>query len=219
MTRRDYTYIDDIDPGRARRRWNTTDAPFDIFNLGESDDDAACRDLITLIEQRARHARPRVRYRLPERNPATCRCTCADISKARRAAGLPAHGRRLHGGHPALRGVVSAHAGQRRRPPPLEAMSFPMSAPRKLLADDVVETFAIGSCAWGASIPRATRGRRRPARARMRGAAWRSVLAHRRRARRNCSESFARAAPTRWGVFPATGPASRSCFCVRTWTR
>ena len=81
-TRRDYTYVDDIIQGVVAALHHEG-APFDIFNLGESET-TALRDLIALIEnslgQKARI------NRLPDQ-PGDVPLTCADISKARRLLG------------------------------------------------------------------------------------------------------------------------------------
>ena len=79
LTRRDYTYIDDIIQG-VLGALEYDGAPFDIFNLGESAT-TPLRDLIALIEKSlGRTARIN---RLPEQ-PGDVPLTCADISKARR---------------------------------------------------------------------------------------------------------------------------------------
>ena len=82
QTRRDYTYIDDIIQG-VLGALEYDGAPFDIFNLGESDT-TPLRELISLIEKSlGRTARIN---RLPEQ-PGDVPLTCADISKARRLLG------------------------------------------------------------------------------------------------------------------------------------
>lgn len=79
LTRRDYTYIDDIIQG-VLGALDFDGAPFDIFNLGESAT-TPLHELIALIEKSlGRTARVN---RLPEQ-PGDVPLTCADISKARR---------------------------------------------------------------------------------------------------------------------------------------
>jgi UDP-glucuronate 4-epimerase len=81
-TRRDYTYIDDIIDGvMAALRY--AGAPFDIFNLGESDT-IQLKDLIAAIE--AALGKKAKINQLPEQ-PGDVPLTCADISKARRLLG------------------------------------------------------------------------------------------------------------------------------------
>jgi UDP-glucuronate 4-epimerase len=81
-TRRDYTYIDDIIDGvMAALRYDG--APFDIFNLGESDT-IQLKDLIAAIE--AAVGKKAKINQLPEQ-PGDVPLTCADISKARRLLG------------------------------------------------------------------------------------------------------------------------------------
>ena len=82
LTRRDYTYVDDIVQG-VLGALGYDGAPFDIFNLGESAT-TPLRDLIALVETSlGRTARIN---RLPEQ-PGDVPLTCADISKARRLLG------------------------------------------------------------------------------------------------------------------------------------
>lgn len=81
-TRRDYTYIDDIIDGTmAALKYDG--APFDIFNLGESET-IQLKDLIVGIEK-ALGKKAKVN-RLPEQ-PGDVPLTCADISKARKLLG------------------------------------------------------------------------------------------------------------------------------------
>ena len=82
LTRRDYTYIDDIIQG-VLGAMDYDGAGFDIFNLGESAT-TPLRELIALIEKAlGRTARIN---RLPEQ-PGDVPLTCADVSKARRLLG------------------------------------------------------------------------------------------------------------------------------------
>ena len=81
-TRRDYTYIDDILQG-VLGALGYEGAPFDIFNLGESET-TRLRDLIALLEGAL--GRRAIVERLPEQ-PGDVPLTCADISKARRLLG------------------------------------------------------------------------------------------------------------------------------------
>ena len=81
-TRRDYTYIDDIIDGTLAAL-EYDGAPFDIFNLGESET-IPLKDLITAIEQ-ALGKKAQIN-RLPEQ-PGDVPLTCADISKARKLLG------------------------------------------------------------------------------------------------------------------------------------
>ena len=81
-TRRDYTYIDDIIDGTvAALKYNG--APFDIFNLGESDT-IELKDVISAIEKAL--AKKAKINPLPEQ-PGDVPLTCADISKARELLG------------------------------------------------------------------------------------------------------------------------------------
>ena len=81
-TRRDYTYIDDIIDGTVAAL-NYNGAPFDIFNLGESET-IPLKDLIAEIEKAVgKKAKIKV---LPEQ-PGDVPLTCADISKARKSLG------------------------------------------------------------------------------------------------------------------------------------
>ena len=78
-TRRDYTYIDDIIDGTvAALKYDG--APFDIFNLGESET-IQLKDLIAAIEK-ALGKKAKINQ-LPEQ-PGDVPLTCADISKARK---------------------------------------------------------------------------------------------------------------------------------------
>jgi len=82
MTRRDYTYIDDIVQGTmAALKYDGP--PFDIFNLGESET-IQLRDLIAAIET-ALGKKAKINQ-LPEQ-PGDVPLTCADISKAQRLLG------------------------------------------------------------------------------------------------------------------------------------
>src|SRR5262249_38976518 len=81
-TRRDYTYIDDIIQG-VIASLGYEGAPFDIFNLGESET-IQLSDLISAIEQ-VLGRKAKVNH-LPEQ-PGDVPLTCADISKARRLLG------------------------------------------------------------------------------------------------------------------------------------
>jgi UDP-glucuronate 4-epimerase len=81
-TRRDYTYIDDIIQG-VIASLGYEGAPFDIFNLGESET-IQLSDLISAIEQ-VLGRKAKINY-LPEQ-PGDVPLTCADISKARRLLG------------------------------------------------------------------------------------------------------------------------------------
>jgi UDP-glucuronate 4-epimerase len=78
-TRRDYTYIDDIIQG-VMASLGYEGAPFDIFNLGESET-IRLADLITAIEETLGR-KAKINY-LPEQ-AGDVPLTCADISKARR---------------------------------------------------------------------------------------------------------------------------------------
>jgi len=78
-TRRDYTYIDDIIQG-VMASLGYEGAPFDIFNLGESET-ILLADLITAIEETLGR-KAKINY-LPEQ-AGDVPLTCADISKARR---------------------------------------------------------------------------------------------------------------------------------------
>ena len=81
-TRRDYTYIDDIIGGTlAALKYDA--APFDIFNLGESET-IQLKDLIAAIEN-ALGKKAKINQ-LPEQ-PGDVPLTCADISKARKLLG------------------------------------------------------------------------------------------------------------------------------------
>jgi len=81
-TRRDYTYIDDIIDGTmAALKYDG--APFDIFNLGESET-IELKDLIAAIEK-ALGKKAKINQ-LPEQ-PGDVPLTCADISKARKLLG------------------------------------------------------------------------------------------------------------------------------------
>ena len=81
-TRRDYTYIDDIIDGTiAALKYDG--APFDIFNLGESDT-IQLKDLIAAIEKTL--GKKAKINQLPEQ-PGDVPLTCADISKARKLLG------------------------------------------------------------------------------------------------------------------------------------
>jgi UDP-glucuronate 4-epimerase len=78
-SRRDYTYIDDIIQGTlAALDYNA--APFDLFNLGESET-IQLKDLIAAIENAL--GRQAKINRLPEQ-PGDVPLTCADISKAKK---------------------------------------------------------------------------------------------------------------------------------------
>lgn len=78
-TRRDYTYIDDIIQG-VMASLGYEGAPFDIFNLGESET-ILLADLIMAIEETLGR-KAKINY-LPEQAGDVPQ-TCADISKARR---------------------------------------------------------------------------------------------------------------------------------------
>jgi len=81
-TRRDYTYIDDIINGTmAALKYDG--APFDIFNLGESET-IQLKDLIAGIED-ALGKKAKINQ-LPEQ-PGDVPLTCADISKAKKLLG------------------------------------------------------------------------------------------------------------------------------------
>ena len=81
-TRRDYTYIDDIIDGTmAALKYDG--APFDIFNLGESET-IQLKELIAAIEK-ALGKKAKIN-RLPEQ-PGDVPLTCADISKAKKLLG------------------------------------------------------------------------------------------------------------------------------------
>src|SRR3954447_11249367 len=81
-TRRDYTYVDDIIDGTVAAL-SYEGAPFDIFNLGESET-IQLRDLIAAIEK-ALGKKAKINI-LPEQ-PGDVPLTCADISKARKLLG------------------------------------------------------------------------------------------------------------------------------------
>jgi UDP-glucuronate 4-epimerase len=81
-TRRDYTYIDDIIQG-VMAALDYNGAPFDIFNLGESQT-IELRELIAAIEKEL--GKTAVINELPEQ-PGDVPLTCADITKARRLLG------------------------------------------------------------------------------------------------------------------------------------
>jgi UDP-glucuronate 4-epimerase len=81
-TRRDYTYIDDIIQG-VIASLGYEGAPFDIFNLGESET-IQLADLISALEQ-VLGRKAKINY-LPEQ-AGDVPLTCADISKARRLLG------------------------------------------------------------------------------------------------------------------------------------
>jgi len=81
-TRRDYTYVDDIIDGTmAALKYDG--APFDIFNLGESET-IQLKDLIAAIEN-ALGKKAKINP-LPEQ-PGDVPLTCADISKAKKLLG------------------------------------------------------------------------------------------------------------------------------------
>ncbi len=81
-TRRDYTYIDDIVQG-ALAALSYAGAPFDIFNLGESET-VPLRGLIDALEKVI--GKKALINQLPEQ-PGDVPLTCADISKAKRLLG------------------------------------------------------------------------------------------------------------------------------------
>ncbi len=81
-TRRDYTYIDDILEGTVAAL-TYEGAPFDVFNLGESET-IQLKDLIAAIEG-VLGKKAKIN-RLPEQ-PGDVPLTCADIAKARRLLG------------------------------------------------------------------------------------------------------------------------------------
>lgn len=81
-TRRDYTYIDDIMQG-TMAALEYDGAPFEIFNLGESQT-IELKELIAAIED-ALGKKAQIN-RLPEQ-PGDVPLTCADISKARKLLG------------------------------------------------------------------------------------------------------------------------------------
>jgi UDP-glucuronate 4-epimerase len=81
-TRRDYTYVDDIIDG-TMAALTYEGAPFDIFNLGESET-IQLRDLIAGIEK-ALGKKAKINV-LPDQ-PGDVPLTCADISKARKLLG------------------------------------------------------------------------------------------------------------------------------------
>jgi UDP-glucuronate 4-epimerase len=81
-TRRDYTYIEDIIDG-TMAALNYNGAPFDIFNLGESET-IQLKDLISEIEK-ALGKKAKINQ-LPEQ-PGDVPLTCADISKAKKLLG------------------------------------------------------------------------------------------------------------------------------------
>jgi UDP-glucuronate 4-epimerase len=81
-TRRDYTYIDDIIDGTVAAL-NYEGAPFDIFNLGESET-IQLKDLIAAIEKGL--GKQAKINQLPEQ-AGDVPLTCADISKARKLLG------------------------------------------------------------------------------------------------------------------------------------
>jgi UDP-glucuronate 4-epimerase len=81
-TRRDYTYIDDIIQGTiAALKYEG--APFDVFNLGESET-IQLKDLIAAIEN-VLGKKAKIN-RLPEQ-PGDMPLTCADITKAKKMLG------------------------------------------------------------------------------------------------------------------------------------
>lgn len=81
-TRRDYTYIDDIVQGVVASV-HYDDAPFEIFNLGESET-TTLNELIAALEDAI--GKKAVIDQLPEQK-GDMPLTCADISKARRLLG------------------------------------------------------------------------------------------------------------------------------------
>jgi UDP-glucuronate 4-epimerase len=85
-TRRDYTYIDDIVQG-VLGALKYDGAPFDIFNLGESET-TTLNELIDSLESAL--GKKAVIEQLPEQ-PGDMPRTCADISKARRLLGYDPH--------------------------------------------------------------------------------------------------------------------------------
>lgn len=85
-TRRDYTYIDDIVQG-VLGAIAYGGAPFDIFNLGESET-TTLNELIAALESAL--GRRAVIEQLPEQ-PGDMPRTCADISKARALLGYDPH--------------------------------------------------------------------------------------------------------------------------------
>jgi UDP-glucuronate 4-epimerase len=82
MTRRDYTYIDDIIQG-TMAALNYEGPLFDIFNLGESDT-IELKDLIAAIES-VLGKKAKINQ-LPEQ-PGDMPLTCANISKAKKLLG------------------------------------------------------------------------------------------------------------------------------------
>lgn len=81
-TRRDYTYIDDIIQG-VTAAFRYDGAPYDVFNLGESET-VPLRGLIEALEKVI--GRPAIIKQMPEQ-PGDVPLTCADISKAKRLLG------------------------------------------------------------------------------------------------------------------------------------